>query len=342
VFHLAWAVAPAARLAAARRARPAARLPAARRTRPAARWATAVPPASSGARRRPCPSCKEVLCRGQPERDEERPHGDLAAERNGGSSRVDLAISAMSAQARSCTTQAPGCSPPPAAWPRQGVSTPRRCAEREGLIAGGFNTGTEVDVATAELYDPSSGSFTATGSMAVTRSRHTATMLPNGKFSSPVEPVLPGNFSRVPSYTTPAPESSRPSPHDRGKVLPHGDHVAERVGAHRRRTGQPQFRDDRGAVRPGRRDIHSHCQHWSQRGPITRRPCCRNGLVLIAGGEYFAGGLGATATGQPRAQSYYDPEAGTFSATGSMTVPREFHTATMFARREGAHRRRNE
>src|SRR6185436_19847407 len=42
------------------------------------------------------------------------------------------------------------------------------------LIAGG-----ETD--SAELFNPSSGAFTATGSMTVSRSAHTATLLPDGR-----------------------------------------------------------------------------------------------------------------------------------------------------------------
>ena len=48
------------------------------------------------------------------------------------------------------------------------------------LIAGGYD-GDHSQLASAELFDPTGGTFTATASMAVGRSGHTATLLRDGR-----------------------------------------------------------------------------------------------------------------------------------------------------------------
>ena len=51
-------------------------------------------------------------------------------------------------------------------------------ADGRVLVSGGDSPGT---AATAELYDPDSGSFTRTGSMSSGREGQTATLLPDGR-----------------------------------------------------------------------------------------------------------------------------------------------------------------
>jgi WD40 repeat protein len=49
------------------------------------------------------------------------------------------------------------------------------------LIVGGVLTSTSDPDATAEIYDPATGTFTMTGAMATAREQHTATLLADGR-----------------------------------------------------------------------------------------------------------------------------------------------------------------
>ena len=74
----------------------------------------------------------------------------------------------------------PGYGPRRAAWlTARNSHTATLLPNGQVLVAGGF-TGIS-NLASAELYDPATGLWTTTGSMATARYRHTATLLPNGQ-----------------------------------------------------------------------------------------------------------------------------------------------------------------
>lgn len=82
---------------------------------------------------------------------------------------------------RDASAQSPGF-----AWtgsmgtPRSG-HTATLLADGRVLVVGGSYYSPIVDFASAELYDPASGTFTPTGSMSTPRDHHTASLLPDGR-----------------------------------------------------------------------------------------------------------------------------------------------------------------
>jgi hypothetical protein len=66
------------------------------------------------------------------------------------------------------------------------------------LVAGGYRSDDKGALASAELYDPISGTWTATSSMDVARAEQTATLLLDGKVLV-AGGVISGSFSRVAS-----------------------------------------------------------------------------------------------------------------------------------------------
>jgi hypothetical protein len=130
------------------------------------------------------------------------------------------------------------------------------------------------DLATAELFDPVTGTFTATGSMAEQRSEHTATLLANGKVL-----LACGTADNVAELYDPA----------TGTFTATGDLV---VGG-----------------------------RWGCTATLLK-----DGTVLIAGGRDAEDVF----DGDPLNDAeIFDPVTGTFTATGSMTEFRYSHTATL-------------
>jgi hypothetical protein len=188
------------------------------------------------------------------------------------------------------------------------------------LIAGGTNDLGTV-FSSAELYDPATATFTATGSMTTAREHHTATLLNNGKVlitggdsgvsggvlsSAELYDPTTGKFTATGSMTA-ARESHTATLLNNGKVLiAAADNIANLSSAelYDPTTGKFTATGSMTAARA----FHT-------------ATALNNGKVLITGGDNFIGTLSSA--------DLYDPTTGKFTAAGSMTTAREHHTATL-------------
>jgi Galactose oxidase, central domain len=239
------------------------------------------------------------------------------------------------------------------------------------LLAGGvssFSTGltgsgdqsTPTTFASAELYDPKTGTYTPTGSMAHPRAFHTATLLSDGRVL-----ILGGGESTSSSGTSgsstpqqvPPPEIYDPAsgtfsptagdtliPHvwstatllQDGKVLITGGGTAAEAGA----TPAPgESSPPTGQVTDEAELFDPSTGTFSATGSMTRprvwhtATLLADGKVLIVGGT-LSSDLGASSSSgpadtTPQTAEIYDPASGTFSATGAPGAPRMWHAATL-------------
>lgn len=145
-----------------------------------------------------------------------------------------------------------------------------------GSVYGAFDVYTNA----ARLYDPASGTWSETGTMAGARARHTATLLPNGKV------LVAGGYNGA---TTPAVRAS-----------------AE------------LYDPATGTWSPTGNLMHPRCNHTAT--------LLRSGKVLVVGGNNQGASGAAVDTAE-----LYDPSTGTWTETGSLIDDRAFHTATLLA-----------
>jgi N-acetylneuraminic acid mutarotase len=200
-------------------------------------------------------------------------------------------------------------------------------SNRKVLVAGGFGgPGGGNYLASAEVYDPASGTWTATGSLHASRAYHTATLLTNGNI------LIAGGLTTNSAFTTIAElydpatgtwtvigalNTGRDTP--TATLLPNGEVLM--VGGGDRNynaLGSAELYD------PGSR-------RWTVAASLNAARCnatatlLPSGKVLVAGGGRRAYGLG----GALSSAELYDPTAGTWTMTGALPGSRNFHAATL-------------
>jgi hypothetical protein len=188
------------------------------------------------------------------------------------------------------------------------------------LAAGGHGSS---QIATAELYNPTTGTWATTGSMTSARFVHTATLLTNGLV------LVAGGFDGG-SYLASAElydstngtwaatgAMNSPRYNHTATLLPNGKVLV--AGGNNGGTWltSTELYDPVSGT-------------WSTNGPLTTARVeatavlLTNGLVLIAGGRDVGGNSLASA-------ELYNPATGTWSASGSMSAVRESHAMTVLA-----------
>jgi N-acetylneuraminic acid mutarotase len=203
----------------------------------------------------------------------------------------------------------------------------------EVLVAGGYGVlGSDyhrVLPASAELYDASSGSWTATTKMIVPRLSHTATLLPDGKvlvaggagangWAAPAELYDPNTGAWTATGTMITPRQSHTA-----TLLPDGKVLV--VGGYGGAGGLPLATAELYDPSSG---------SWAATGKMGRVRAGHTATLLPDGKVLVAGGVVYSATGDSSptataAAELYDPSSGSWTATGSMVAARAGHTATL-------------
>jgi hypothetical protein len=189
------------------------------------------------------------------------------------------------------------------------------------LIVGGVGP----DTAPAELYDPETGHFSLKGSMSTVRYGHTATLLADGRVL-----IAGGRPQQSLSYGLASAEIYDPAT---GKISPTGSMSGNRMW-----HAAARLSDGRVLVVGGQGDLINLTvaelfdPATGTFGKVAMPTAFSGGTATLLpdGRVLIAGGLDAAGTGDASAAAeLFDPKTQTFTATGSVVVPRCANTATL-------------
>ncbi len=202
------------------------------------------------------------------------------------------------------------------------------------LIAGGIDPSSGDSLDSAELYDPSTGTFSATsGKMTSPRALHTATLLANGEvllaggstsslFSGALDTAelynpAAGTFTAVAHPMTSARASATANLLHNGQVLIAGGAIADGSSIASAELFDPKtgtFTAANGAMSNARAFQSAVTLH--------------DGRVMVAGGSVVTLVGGALSTTSTDTVDFYNPASGTFTPGIPMLSSRDFFVAT--------------
>ena len=196
------------------------------------------------------------------------------------------------------------------------------------LVAGGHATGQAGSFASAELYDPTTGTFSPTGSMAQPRMGHTATTVQR---DGGVRVLIVGGFDDNSQKTTVSAELYDPTS---GAFAATGSLWQARFG-----QTATLLADGRVLIAGGQsRALALNSAEvydpktgtFTLAGPMTQSRFGQTATLLPNGQVLVAGGYNASQMWLASAE-LYDPATGKFSPAGNMGSPRVFHAAVALA-----------
>lgn len=191
-------------------------------------------------------------------------------------------------------------------------------------VGGLMYAGGTVYLKSAEIFDPVSGTWTASGSLTTGRSGHTATLLANGK-------VLVAGGENV-NILPPAVKSAEiydPAPGTwtvTGSLnAVHFEHTATLLPNGKVLVAGGNLDGDGRST-----EIYDPASGtWAVSGSLTTGRREHTATLLANGKVLVTGGVSVASPSSLSSAEIYDPASGTWTATGDLNTARQQHTATL-------------